>query len=102
MTVNNLSGVSQNFDVSKKNQDKVNVTPQNGVKDAVAVDITRETKVNANKELSTATKQFIESKNIDMGKESQNFSSQNVLSQAGSLVQSQSSAVSSYVQQLIA
>jgi Sec7-like guanine-nucleotide exchange factor len=102
MNVTNVNGLSQGFDLSKEKN--VNIRQQNDLKnkDAVTVDITRETKINENKELSSATQKFIESKNIDMAKESQNFSSQNVLSQMGSLVQSQSNAQSSYVQKLIA
>jgi len=102
MNVTNINGVSQSFDLNKGKN--ANIKSHDDLKNtnAVTVDIARETKVNETKELSSATQQFLESKNIDMEKESKNFSSQNVLSQSGSLFQSQSNIQSSYVQKLFA
>jgi hypothetical protein len=54
------------------------------------------------RQLSEDTKQYLENNNVDMPSESSNFSKQNVLSQAGSIIQAHNSTNSANVARLTA
>lgn len=72
-------------------------------KSAVQVDISSDTKSvsTETRELSDITKQVLATNNVNIANDSKNFSSQTLLSQAGSLAVAQSTNVTSSASQLV-
>lgn len=69
-------------------------------KAAVKVDISDTTKVVESRELNEKTKEFTANNNINYANESANFSKQNIVAQAGSVVAAQANSSSTAVQRL--
>jgi len=69
-------------------------------KSAVKVDISSNVKVPESREMSEETKEFTANNNINYANESANFSKQNIIAQAGSVVTAQANTSTESVQQL--
>jgi len=69
-------------------------------KSAVKVDISSNVKAPESREMSEETKEFTANNNINYANESANFSKQNIIAQAGSVVTAQANTSTESVQQL--
>ena len=101
MEVNNNSRVDNSILVADGKQNLGNSFNQNvgqnvedtaNFKDAAKIDITDPTAKKVDRELSNETQQFLETKGVDLAKESANFDKQSVLAIAGSITASQGHA----------